>query len=120
MKNITTIIAILLIGFGVYYFANEYTTSKQVSEQVIEQSAGEENMQGAGSGNTDGNIQGNADVNAQGKININEVCEGALIRMTFIDGAAAEKFVAECKEGKHPEVIEQFKAEMNLGEGAEI
>lgn len=45
---------------------------------------------------------------------------GALIRMTFPDGAAADAFVKDCKDGKHPEVIEQFKAEINLGAGAEV
>jgi hypothetical protein len=40
--------------------------------------------------------------------------------MTFSDGASADAFVAECKEGKHPEVIERFKADMNLGDGAAI
>lgn len=56
----------------------------------------------------------------QGKININTVCEGALAYMSFSDGASADAFVAECKEGKHPEVIERFKADMNLGDGAAI
>lgn len=56
----------------------------------------------------------------QGKIDINAVCDGALAYMTFPDGAAADKFVSECKEGKHPEVIEQFKASLNLGDGANI
>ncbi len=54
------------------------------------------------------------------KINIDAVCEGALAYMSFPDGAAAAQFVAECKEGKHPEVIEQYKAQMNLGDGAAI
>ena len=57
---------------------------------------------------------------AQGKLNIDAVCQGALAYMTFPDAASAELFVAECKEGKHPEVIEQYKAQMNLGEGATI
>jgi hypothetical protein len=57
---------------------------------------------------------------AQGKIDINAVCEGALAYMTFPDGASAELFVEECKEGKHPQVIEKFKTDMNLGDGAEI
>ncbi len=56
----------------------------------------------------------------QGKLNINGICEGALAYMTFADGASAEKFVAECKDGKHPEVIEQYKAQMGLGDGAAI
>lgn len=56
----------------------------------------------------------------QGKININAVCEGALAYMSFPDGASAEKFVAECKAGEHPEVIEQYKQQMGLGDGAAI
>lgn len=55
-----------------------------------------------------------------GKLDINAVCDGALAYMTFADAASADVFVAECKEGKHPEVIEQYKAQMNLGEGATI
>ena len=57
---------------------------------------------------------------AQGKININAVCVGALAYMSFSDGESAAAFVAECIEGKHPEVIERFKAEMGLGDGATI
>lgn len=56
----------------------------------------------------------------QEKINVSEVCEGALIRMTFENGEAAAKFVEDCIAGKHPEVIEQFKADLNLQAGAEI
>lgn len=56
----------------------------------------------------------------QGKIDINAVCEGALAYMTFPDGASADAFVAECKEGKRPEVVERYKADLNLGVGAQI
>jgi hypothetical protein len=56
----------------------------------------------------------------QGKLDINAVCQGALAYMTFSDGASADAFVAGCKEGNHPEVIERFKADMNLGDGAAI
>ena len=56
----------------------------------------------------------------QGKIDINTVCEGALAYMTFPDGASADAFVAECKEGKHPDVIERYKAQLDLGDGAQI
>lgn len=52
--------------------------------------------------------------NSAGKINIDEVCRGALIYMSFPDAASADAFVTECKEGKHPEVIEQYKAQFNL------
>lgn len=57
--------------------------------------------------------------NASGKINIQEVCQSALAYMTFPDAAAAEVFVAECIEGKHPEVIESYKAQFEL-DGAAI
>lgn len=57
---------------------------------------------------------------SNGKLNINVVCESALAYMSFPDAASAETFVAECKEGKHPEVIEHYKAQMNLGDGAAI
>ncbi len=56
----------------------------------------------------------------QGKLDINAVCEGALAYMTFPDAKSAETFIVECKAGKHPEVIEQYKAQMNLGDGAAI
>jgi hypothetical protein len=51
---------------------------------------------------------------ASQKIDINAVCEGALVYMTFPNGAATELFLSECKEGKHPEVMERYKAELNL------
>lgn len=50
----------------------------------------------------------------QGKIDINAVCEGALAYMTFTDGASADLFVSDCKEGKHPEVIEQWKQQVGV------
>ncbi len=122
MKNIATIIVILLIGFGVYYFANEYAVTRQISEQMMDQyeNGGTDSQDDSVSGDVAPGTTPGARPTIQGKININEVCQGALIYMTFTDGAAAEKFVAECKEGKHPEVIEQFKANLNLGDGAQI
>ncbi len=60
------------------------------------------------------------DTTAQGKVDINTVCEGALAYMTFTDAASAEAFVAECKEGKHPEVLERYQADLDLGDGAQI
>ena len=54
------------------------------------------------------------------KLNMDVVCQGALAYMTFPDAAAAEVFVGECKEGKYPEVVERYKADMNLGDGAAI
>lgn len=54
------------------------------------------------------------------KLNIQAVCQGALAYMSFPDGAAADAFVKDCVDGKHPEVIERYKADMNLGDGAQI
>lgn len=54
------------------------------------------------------------------KLNIDTVCQDALAYMIFQDGTTADKFVADCKEGKYPEVIEKYKADMNLGAGAGI
>lgn len=54
------------------------------------------------------------------KLDINFVCEQALSYMTFTDGAAADQFVAECKEGEHLEVIKKYIADQNLSEGAAI
>jgi hypothetical protein len=57
---------------------------------------------------------------AQGKLDLNAICDGALAYMTFPDGDAAAKFVADCKQGTHPEVIDKYKKDMNLGNGAAI
>ncbi len=57
---------------------------------------------------------------SQGKLNINVICDQALAYMTFSNAKNAEIFVADCKEGKHPEVIEKYKADLNLGAGAAI
>ncbi len=56
----------------------------------------------------------------ESKVDVNAACEGALAYMTFESGESAEQFVAECKEGQHPEVIERYKAETNVGAGAAI
>lgn len=54
------------------------------------------------------------------KIDINAVCEQAPTYMTFTDWEYEKVFVDDCKAGKHPEVIEQYKANINLGDGAAI
>lgn len=56
----------------------------------------------------------------QAKLNIDVVCQGALAYMTFADGKSANAFVAECKAGNHPEVIERYKKEIGVGDGAQI
>lgn len=55
-----------------------------------------------------------------GKLNIDAICEESLSYMSFPDSARADTFVAECKEGTHPEVIEKYKAEMNVPSGVAI
>ena len=50
----------------------------------------------------------------QGKIDVKVACESALMYTTFADGASADAFVAECIEGKHPDVIERFISELGI------
>ena len=64
--------------------------------------------------------QPSTDTGSNAKLNINVVCEGALAYMTFPSSVEADAFVQDCKDGKHPEVIEKYKADMNLGDGAAI
>ena len=54
------------------------------------------------------------------KIDINAVCEGALAYMSFPNGAAAQVWVEECKQGRHPEAIEQWKVQMGITDGKAI
>ncbi|KND47728.1 MAG: hypothetical protein AB201_02205 [Parcubacteria bacterium C7867-006] len=58
--------------------------------------------------------------NSTAKINIEAVCQGALAYMTFPDSKSADIYVEECIEGKHPEVIERYKASLNLDAGVAI
>jgi len=97
MKPILIALGIVVVLAVGYYFVVEYSPAAQSNTTQQPQAGG-----------------------SQAKINIDAVCQGALAYMTFPDGAAAEKFVAECKEGKHPEVIEKYRADMNLGAGAAI
>jgi hypothetical protein len=55
-----------------------------------------------------------------GKLNIDEVCQGALAYMSFPSSVEADAFVAECKEGKRPEVIEKYKADRGLNDDRAI
>lgn len=57
---------------------------------------------------------------AVGKLNIDEVCQGALAYMSFPSSVEADAFVAECKEGKRPEVIEKYKQDNGYGDGRAI
>jgi hypothetical protein len=54
------------------------------------------------------------------KLDINAVCKSALAYMTFPDNRAVDVFMDECREGKHPEVIERFIKEMGGGDGRAI
>jgi hypothetical protein len=100
MKNFLIVLAVLVVG-ALGYFA--YTQFAPVSTTTDTPTTQE--PQGSG---------------VQAKINIDAVCQGALAYMSFPDGATADAFVAECKEGKHPEVIEKYKADLNLGSGVAI
>lgn len=96
-KEIIGIVALLIAGVIVFLLATLAPQSASVSP--------EDTMNG-------GDIQG--------KINIDEVCASVLTYMTFTDGAAAEAFIQECKEGKHPDVIERYFEQMGIPDGAAI
>jgi hypothetical protein len=56
----------------------------------------------------------------QAKLNINVVCQKALEYMKFADAKSTDAFVKDCIDGKHPEVIEKYKSDLNLGAGVAI
>jgi hypothetical protein len=96
MKN-TTIALIVLIVIGVagyFLFMNKEETMPTNTDTQSGEQAG-------------------------AKIDIDAVCEGALAYMTFPSGEAAAEFVAECKAGNRPEVIEQYIRDNGL-DGASI
>lgn len=64
-------------------------------------------------------IQTPTQVGGSAKINPQIVCENALAYMSFPTGAEADKFVSDCIDGKHPEVMERFIRDSGL-DGAKI
>lgn len=56
----------------------------------------------------------------QVKLNIDVICQNALAYMSFPDAESAELYLQECREGKHPEIIENYKAEMGISDDAAI
>lgn len=60
------------------------------------------------------------DVPADGKLNIKVICESALAYMSFPNAETANQFLLDCEAGLYPEVIERYKADNNLGDGAMI
>jgi|GEM_PF-1177757 len=99
------LLALALIGGG-YYWYTQQDSVDEAPEMISDESTGESVVE-----------TGEA---PEVKINIDLVCEGALAYMSFPDEDSADQFVAECKEGEHPEVIERYKAEMNPSTEAEI
>ena len=93
MKKISIIIAIIIVLIGGYFIFVKNTSAPTVNDV-----------------NTDA---------SSAKLNIDVICQDALAYMSFPDAEAADTFVRECKEGKHPQVIERYKEEMNL-DGATI
>ena len=59
-------------------------------------------------------------IKTSGKLDINFVCQDALTYMRFKDSESMNKFISECKEGKYPEIIEKYKAQMNIKSDAAI
>lgn len=57
---------------------------------------------------------------SNGRLNTDVICEQVITYMKFVDTKSKDVFITDCKEGKHPEVIEKYKVDMNLGDGAAI
>lgn len=102
MKTLLIALAALVVLGGGYYWYTQQTPSE--SAEVEEEMT----------------VEDIESQDSQSKLDINVVCESALAYMTFTDGESAAQFVAECKAGEHPEVIERYKADMGYGEGAAI
>ena len=115
-NKIISIIILIILGLSIFYFANSYEAPFRADTQVQDAQDGTY----GGQKPVESTDQNSTSTMPQAKINIDEVCEGALAYMSFPDGEAAEKFVADCKDGKHPEVIRQYIVDMNLGTGAQI
>ncbi|MFZ2593787.1 MAG: hypothetical protein WAX38_03375 [Minisyncoccia bacterium] len=54
------------------------------------------------------------------KLDINQICDDSLAFTTFTDGAASDAYLVDCKAGKHPEVIEQFKQSLQMEDGTTL
>lgn len=94
-KNIVIGIVLLALVAGIVYFANP------------------KNMPGEAPATEETSTQEQAVTETpQEESNLNAACEGALAYMSFPDGASADAFVAECKDGKHPQVLQQYEAQM--------
>ena len=58
--------------------------------------------------------------NVSGKLNIDFICQDALTYIRFKDAESLSTFTSECKAGKYPEIIEKYKSQMNIKDGAAI
>ncbi len=58
-------------------------------------------------------------VSPQAKIDVRAACESSLMYTTFENASATEAYIAECVEGKHPDVIQRYIDDMGL-DGAMI
>jgi len=98
-KNIIIGVVLLALVAGIVYFANP---KNMPEEAPATESTQETSTQAPAATET-----------PQEESNLNAACDGALAYMSFPDGASADAFVAECKDGKHPEVLQQYEAQMN-------
>ncbi len=105
---VLVLLAIVAIFLG-FLAAGERTPAAQFGESTTVQE--ETNIQVEN--------ESEAVTKPQGKIDVRVACESALMYTTFTDGAAADAFVTECIEGKHPEVIERYISDMGV-DGAMI
>src|SRR5262245_37801514 len=99
----------LLIGLGILVVVlvagYAYMQMQPKSDTGTEQTQGQNTNNGSTAG---------------AKINIQAVCTGALAYMTFPSSAEADAFVQDCIDGKHPEVIEQYRAQIGADNNAAL
>lgn len=81
MKNtVASVIVLLVIGGGLFGLAQYYEKNS---------------------------LEGNMP-DKQGKIDIRVACESALAYTTFMNGEDADRFLEECINGEHPDVVERY------------
>lgn len=107
-----------LIAFVVLAFVVIANHDRSVPETAVGEMAPQEEVQDINNEEVETESESET-VMPAGKIDVRVACESALMYMSFMDGASAEAFVAECVEGEHPEVIERYINDMGV-DGAMI
>jgi hypothetical protein len=117
MKSIQ-IVLLILIGIGIGLLCTQRMWVPQLVAYILE---GEVVESSSVIDTENVSVEGEEDLTTRpaGKIDVRVACESALMYTTFEDGAQADAFIAECIEGKYPEVIDRYIESLNV-DGAVI